>query len=527
MPAAGPKRLNWEWEELVLACDLVIQNNKRYVDDRDPRAIELSHLLGQMKLHPQEDRLPDFRNPNGVAQKTRNLVQHLPGYTGSASRGSKKDREVVERFVAEPKAMHDLADAIRAAVAAGDPLPPRSPDQPEQVVSLKDITRPAVLKAIEEYDELGQDAFLTKHGFGLARSYFLISNGKTYDSKAIVGVAHGYLPGRQPLSAAEFSGGEATVARLLRRLGFNVRVGAGVTTDDLTRLVSTLHVRWADNQPALYQPITLLWAIGRAFRGAPRIETWEVTKLQVGELLDRFGFRGERPRPDYPIAALFNAGLWELETGGDPIPTAHGDAQLKRWFDTRAPAGGLPTAAYDLLRTSAATRVAVVRTILETYFQGTDYVELLEDAGLTDTAIAAQTDETDDKAIGQSPLEDAYRRLCGLAEQSSQRNEGKRVSRTSMEPIRSAAARRAILLRSNGNCENPACIGHPDVLTDAGDPILEIDHIHDLAKNGPDNPIQMIALCPNCHAVKTRGRDREQLRQRLFEVARQRHQGLI
>jgi 5-methylcytosine-specific restriction protein A len=48
-----------------------------------------------------------------------------------------------------------------------------------------------------------------------------------------------------------------------------------------------------------------------------------------------------------------------------------------------------------------------------------------------------------------------------------------------------------------------------------------------LAKDGPDDPIQMIALCPNCHAVKTRSRDREQLRQRLFEVARQRHQDLI
>jgi hypothetical protein len=35
MPAGGPKRLNWEWEELVLACDLVMQNNGRYVDDRD------------------------------------------------------------------------------------------------------------------------------------------------------------------------------------------------------------------------------------------------------------------------------------------------------------------------------------------------------------------------------------------------------------------------------------------------------------------------------------------------------------
>ena len=74
MPAGGRKRLNWEWEELVLARDLVMQDNGRYVDDRDQRSIELSQVLRQMKLHPQEDRLTDFCNPNGVAQKTHNLV---------------------------------------------------------------------------------------------------------------------------------------------------------------------------------------------------------------------------------------------------------------------------------------------------------------------------------------------------------------------------------------------------------------------------------------------------------------------
>jgi 5-methylcytosine-specific restriction protein A len=37
----------------------------------------------------------------------------------------------------------------------------------------------------------------------------------------------------------------------------------------------------------------------------------------------------------------------------------------------------------------------------------------------------------------------------------------------------------------------------------------------------------MIALCPNCHAIKTRGRTREQLRQELFAVATQRHQAIL
>jgi hypothetical protein len=43
---------------------------------------------------------------------------------GNASRGSKNDREVAERFVAKPKAMCELAGSIRASVAAGEPLHP-------------------------------------------------------------------------------------------------------------------------------------------------------------------------------------------------------------------------------------------------------------------------------------------------------------------------------------------------------------------------------------------------------------------
>ena len=64
-----------------------------------------------------------------------------------------------------------------------------------------------------EYDRLGQGRFLEKYGFGAARSYRLMVEGKTYDSKAIVGAAHGYLPGHEPLAAADFSGGAATVGR--------------------------------------------------------------------------------------------------------------------------------------------------------------------------------------------------------------------------------------------------------------------------------------------------------------------------
>ena len=91
-------------------------------------------------------------------------------------------------------------------------------------MGLADLTsREAVLKAVAEFDELGRDEFLKKYGFGRARDYFLRLGDRLYDSKAIVGVAHGFQhPNLGPLKASDFSGGEATVKRLLEELGFDV-----------------------------------------------------------------------------------------------------------------------------------------------------------------------------------------------------------------------------------------------------------------------------------------------------------------
>jgi hypothetical protein len=44
-------------------------------------------------------------------------------------------------------------------------------------------------RGAEEFDSLGREEFLAKYGFGEARSYFLVRDGKAYDSKAVVGAA--------------------------------------------------------------------------------------------------------------------------------------------------------------------------------------------------------------------------------------------------------------------------------------------------------------------------------------------------
>jgi 5-methylcytosine-specific restriction protein A len=88
-------------------------------------------------------------------------------------------------------------------------------------MALQDVTKDAVASALTEFDQLGRDAFLKKYGFGAARSYFVVNEGREYDSKAVAGAAHGYATG-VALSPGDFSGGEATVAALLRALGFTV-----------------------------------------------------------------------------------------------------------------------------------------------------------------------------------------------------------------------------------------------------------------------------------------------------------------
>ena len=86
----------------------------------------------------------------------------------------------------------------------------------------KDVTRDDVLKAIAEFDELGQDAFLDKYGMGKATGYLLHYGGREYDSKAILAAAHGFHSGFPPLTSGEFYGGENDAVKYLRRLGFVV-----------------------------------------------------------------------------------------------------------------------------------------------------------------------------------------------------------------------------------------------------------------------------------------------------------------
>ena len=61
-----------------------------------------------------------------------------------------------------------------------------------------------------------------RYGFGPSREYEVLHNGQRYDSKAVLGAAHGHQHGDPgPLRSDDFSGGAPTI-RKLEELGFNV-----------------------------------------------------------------------------------------------------------------------------------------------------------------------------------------------------------------------------------------------------------------------------------------------------------------
>ncbi|MGI5162156.1 HNH endonuclease signature motif containing protein [Microbispora sp. CA-102843] len=145
--------------------------------------------------------------------------------------------------------------------------------------------------------------------------------------------------------------------------------------------------------------------------------------------------------------------------------------------------------------------------------------------------LAQDDQQTHDETLGtEAPTavtkQDAgrqYRKLCASVERKEAVNHDRTTRIASDRYFRSADARMAVMLRAQGTCENPDCGGQPTDVTDKGDAILEVDHVDERATQGRDHPANMIALCPNCHAIKTRGSTRRDLKRKLKTLAERLH----
>ncbi|MBT2488056.1 HNH endonuclease, partial [Streptomyces sp. ISL-96] len=122
----------WKWDELLLACALVVENGWRELRVGDQSVRELSELLRSLPLHEGAAReLPEFRSVGSVSRKTTDLASNHPAYTGKPTRCGKLDKQVIEAFIAHKAEMLQAAQAIEDGIGSG--LLAQIPEQPGEV----------------------------------------------------------------------------------------------------------------------------------------------------------------------------------------------------------------------------------------------------------------------------------------------------------------------------------------------------------------------------------------------------------
>ncbi|MGW4808471.1 YDG/SRA domain-containing protein [Kitasatospora sp. NPDC004272] len=149
--------------------------------------------------------------------------------------------------------------------------------------------------------------------------------------------------------------------------------------DDIRSAVAGLHVDRSSGQPARHQPITLLWAMGRAATGRARLLPWKDARPDLKRLLKEYGRPGSDPAPQYPFVALQNSGLWQLDGVMGEVPVARG-SKLLPWLNSQNPRGGLEGWVYDLLADDPEARRLVTDDLVSRFFEGEAPHGLLRDA---------------------------------------------------------------------------------------------------------------------------------------------------
>ena len=154
-----------------------------------------------------------------------------------------------------------------------------------------------------------------------------------------------------------------------------------MTTEQFWQKLASLDTWRRRGERAPHKPLLLLWALGCLRREEPRLILYRDIETALKQLLKRFGPPRKRHHPEHPFNYLRNDGLWEIEGLQAEHATPSGELRppLLRRDDVR---GGLPAAAWRLLRDDAALFKQVAEHLLRTYFPPSYHSELLEAVGL-------------------------------------------------------------------------------------------------------------------------------------------------
>ena len=151
------------------------------------------------------------------------------------------------------------------------------------MAELSDLTdRSAVLDAIQEWDEIGRDAFLAKYRFGTANRYWVRHNGMLYDIKPLLAAAHGYqFPDKGPLTPEDrYGSGRRSTVPKARELGFEVEEdGNGTSVEgDPPAFIFQSNPKFYDIAAAVRELDEMNWSVAQSrnqIHAGARVYVWQ------------------------------------------------------------------------------------------------------------------------------------------------------------------------------------------------------------------------------------------------------------
>lgn len=110
------------------------------------------------------------------------------------------------------------------------------------MATFSSVTRQHILQALTEYDVRGSEQFHEVYGFGPSQGYTLVHEGRSYDVKAILGVAHRFATGRLA-PPDEFNSDVQGAVAIVRKRGFEVSEPASASHATHPRAPRTTRTR--------------------------------------------------------------------------------------------------------------------------------------------------------------------------------------------------------------------------------------------------------------------------------------------
>lgn len=107
-------------------------------------------------------------------------------------------------------------------------------------------------------------------------------------------------------------------------------------------------------------------------------------------------------------------------------------------------------------------------------------------------------------------FKDIRQKAYEMANEAPNRNSNRAISTIN----RSELIKTYALSRAEGTCE--ACENDAPFFKRNGQAYLEVHHILELKNGGGDTPLNVIAICPNCHARITHGKDGSEYNEKLI-----------